>query len=114
MTKESPTIPEKPAEKPRVKPHWPIIGNSKTFSLPMYGLIAGMFACVMVVSLALFAPTDRFQPAVDSLTQIATIMLGLAGAGGITLGVRDMATKGVTSSNSEAAVEAVKSKFRAG
>ena len=103
MTAAPPTPPKKPSF---------VLGNSKTFSLPMYGLMAGGFACLIIAALAFWAPSDRFAPGVDALVTIVTLMLGLAGAGGITLGARDMVTKGVTSSNSEAAVRAIEATKR--
>jgi hypothetical protein len=84
-----------------------VLGGSKTFSLPMYGLMVGVFGLFLVSLLALFAPEGRFQPALTALGPIVLALIGLAGAGGVTLGARDAFTKGVTSSNSTNALAAI-------
>ena len=84
-----------------------VLGNSKSFTLPMYGLMAGAFGLLLVAALALWAPDDRFQSAVTALTQIVSLMIGLAGAGGVGLAARDAMTKGITSSKSDVALAAI-------
>lgn len=103
MSEAAKPTPAAPPEKPSF-----VLGGSKTFSLPMYGLMVGVFGLFLVAALALWAPEGRFVVASSALTQIVSLMLGLAGAGGITLGARDAMTKGLTSSNSAAALTAIK------
>jgi hypothetical protein len=95
-----------PAKTEPAKPSF-VLGGSKTFSLPMYGLMVGVFALFLLALLALFAPEGRFQPALTAIGPIVLAMLGLAGAGSVTLGARDAMTKGVTSSNSTNALAAI-------
>ena len=99
------TAPTSPSAEPP-KPSF-VLGGSKTFSLPMYGLMVGVFSLFLVAALALWAPEGRFTTSANALTQIVSLMLGLAGAGGITIGVRDAMTKGLTSSNSTNALAAI-------